>query len=151
MMSKSIERAVLEWLETRRLLSGSGKGLYTFTDNAVGAAPASGLVADSKGDLFGIAQFSSNGLGAIFELTPGSNTPTVFLTLNNVTDGGYDAGGQIAIDSAGNIYGAMTGVYQGEGTDGFIYKVTANASFSSMATFNGTNGANPQGGVTVDS
>ena len=82
--------------------------LYTFKNNGADAIGPQGLVADSAGNLYGIAnQGGAFGLGAIFELSPSATgwTETVIYSFAGGTDGSYP-GGSLVIDASGNLYGA---------------------------------------------
>jgi len=77
--------------------------LYSFTNNGVGGFPASGLVFDKTGNLYGAA---TAGYGTIFELTPNSGGWQGKLLYG--FPGGSDGrapNGPLIFDGAGNIYG----------------------------------------------
>lgn len=98
---------ILEHLEIRRLLSG-----YTFNatpfDSQVGTLPASNLVADAAGNLYGtLRDGGSNGDGAIFEFAKGSQAPTLLASFDTATNGASPSG-VIAIDSVGDIFGTTS-------------------------------------------
>jgi hypothetical protein len=44
--------------------------LYPFTGGSDGAGPSAGLIADSKGNLFGTTAGGGAGYGVVFELSP---------------------------------------------------------------------------------
>lgn len=94
--------------------------LYRFTGGADGAAPASGLIFDKAGNLYGTTTLGGNlnitqctngftihGCGVVFELSPqqgGTWTETPIYTFGGVTDGAYPAG-NLVFDALGNLYG----------------------------------------------
>jgi uncharacterized repeat protein (TIGR03803 family) len=97
------------------------KILYSFSDKGTGGYnPASGLVLDSSGDLYGTTVgggggtgCGNSGCGTVFELMPqasGAWAETVLHSFgSNGTDGLYPLAGLI-FDTAGNLYGTT---YQG--------------------------------------
>lgn len=117
-------------------------------DNSTGLPPESPLVIDAAGNLYGTTTQSGAGnWGTVFKLPPGGGTPATLVAFNN-TNGTFPEGGLIA-DHAGNLYG----VTQGGGTSGAgeVFKLNlATNTFSVLASFNGTNGTFPQGGLIAD-
>jgi uncharacterized repeat protein (TIGR03803 family) len=83
--------------------------LYTFCSQAGcadGEFPLTNLIMDTAGNLYGVTNSGgSNGNGTVFELSPsgGSWTEQVIYNVPNVGIG-FNAG--VAMDTAGNIYGA---------------------------------------------
>jgi uncharacterized repeat protein (TIGR03803 family) len=100
------------------------------------ADPSSGLVADPLGNLYGVTD------GAVYEVSPmtgGWKYQSIATLLSK-----YDlAGGTLARDGAGNLYGAT---WQG-GTNGcgYVYELSPGSggtwSFAVLHTFDCTNGA----------
>ena len=142
--------------------------LHSFTYGLDGAYPESGVTFDSAGNLYGEAPEGGSlacplsGCGVVYELVPGSGGWTfsvayTFKGLNGST-GLYPNGG-LALDSAGNFYGATeaggnTLCYDGYGC-GTIFelspKVGGRFAFKLIGAFNDTDGAVPETGVIVDS
>jgi uncharacterized repeat protein (TIGR03803 family) len=97
---------------------------FTFTD---GAGPASGLVIDAAGNLYGTTVFGGNADpnpdGVVFKLTPGPDNKWTETVLYNFS-GGVDGGGlygTIVSDAAGNLYG--TGIDGGAHGHGVVFEV----------------------------
>jgi uncharacterized repeat protein (TIGR03803 family) len=128
--------------------------------------PASGLVFDSKGNLYGTASGSAygnciNGCGSVFELSPnasGGLTASVIYNFYGNLDGEYPAAAMI-VDNAGNLYGTTA---SGGGTNctwispnspggptgcGTVFKLSPSSSGKWLETqlydFPGTDGALP--------
>src|SRR5258708_15925562 len=90
--------------------------LDSFSRGTDGGSPITGLVADSAGNLYGVAQSggqttgncsNSQGCGVVFELSPdgtGGWTETVLYTFTGRTDGAFP-GSTLLLDTAGNLYG----------------------------------------------
>ncbi|HEY2589234.1 MAG TPA: choice-of-anchor tandem repeat GloVer-containing protein, partial [Tepidisphaeraceae bacterium] len=74
-------------------------------------------------------------------------TLTTLLAFDNV--GGGNPMGALVIDAAGNLYGTTdAGGALGKGT---VFKIAAGSNTpTTLATFNGTNGANPSAGLAAD-
>jgi len=155
--------------------------LYIFKGNASndGATPAGGLVIDSAGNLYGTTAYGGTGncvllgtkmgCGAVFELSPpmqkgGAWTETVLYSFPSSTQG-YLPRGDLVFDSAGNLYGATQfGGGKGNSCDSFyqycgeVFKLSppkqkggawAEKVLHSFA--GGTDGAEPNGGLVLDS
>jgi uncharacterized repeat protein (TIGR03803 family) len=109
--------------------------------------PSGALIMDSSGNLYGTTNGGANGVGAVFELAPGSgaiSTLASFLAPN----GAVPHGGLI-VDSSGNLYGTTsTGGPSGAGT---VFEMApGTGTITTLAAFNGTNGASPLGALTMD-
>jgi uncharacterized repeat protein (TIGR03803 family) len=140
----------LEWLESRLLLSSYGLSqIGYFSSNATGATPKSTLIADSAGNLYGTTSAGgTTGLGAAFEIAAGSGTLTALASLNGAD--GKNPLGALTLDAAGNLYGAASA--GGVNNDGTIFEIAAGSNaVTALASFNGTNGIDPQGGLALDS
>ncbi|MFZ0314854.1 MAG: choice-of-anchor tandem repeat GloVer-containing protein [Candidatus Korobacteraceae bacterium] len=136
-------------------LTPSGSGwtetiLHTF-QGADGAVPYDTLISDQEGNLYGtsIAGGATNG-GTVFELShPGSWT---YNLLHSFADDGPYAG--VVFDTAGNLYGATT--QGGANGSGSVFKLTpSNGVWTETVlhsfSFGDGDGAQPLGGVTLDS
>ena len=99
--------------------------LHAFTGSPDGADPASGMIFDQAGNLYGTTQFGgcSLGCGTVFELTPSASgwTETVLYNFQGANDGAILYGG-LVLDPAGNLYG--TTVYGGAGGGGTVFELT---------------------------
>ena len=89
------------------------------------------------------------------KLTPsgGSYTPSVLYSFQGGNDGAAPLGNELAMDAAGNLYGAAT--YGGQFGYGTVFKLVHSAggyTFQLLYTFtNGADGSAPQGSVVLDS
>ena len=112
-----------------------------------GAGPAGGVTLDSNGNLFGTAGGGAYGDGTVWEIANGSGTITTLASFN-ITNGWAPYGG-VTFDANGNLFGT-TGA-GGTNDQGTVWEI-ANGSktITTIASFNGTNGANPEGGVSID-
>lgn len=102
------------------------------------------LVEGSDGNLYGTTLFGGeHDFGTVFKMTPTGQLTT--LISFNGTNGGYPYAGLIQ-GSAGNFYGVTSQFRPGENifpNRGTVFKITADGVFSTVATFNGNNGAYP--------
>jgi uncharacterized repeat protein (TIGR03803 family) len=109
--------------------------LHSF-DYSDGAHPTSGLIADSSGNLYGATYGGSSG-GTVFELRPSADGWT-FRVLYSSQPGQASSLEQVAIDAAGNLYGAAnTG---GKFNVGAIFKLTPTENgrvYTSLHDFTG--------------
>jgi uncharacterized repeat protein (TIGR03803 family) len=97
--------------------------LYSFAFNSGNVwLPASNLVLDAKGNLYGIGpEGGANGAGGIFELSPGSNGTWTEKVIYSFT-GGTDVVSflsYLAIDRAGNLYGYREEFSSSSGTTSY--------------------------------
>jgi uncharacterized repeat protein (TIGR03803 family) len=126
---------------------GTFTTLYTVTGGNDGAYIYSNLLLDATGNLY-FATWSngSGGDGALLKLSP-SGSLTIFYSFDS-THGCCDTA-WLALDPTGNIYGTTT--YGGDqNNDGSVYKVTPSRAYSTVFTFNGTNGSRPTGPIALD-
>jgi uncharacterized repeat protein (TIGR03803 family) len=114
-----------------------------------GANPAAGLALGPDGLFYGTTQnggtndVASGGDGTVFKITTtGSLTPLVSFNTTN----GANPAAQLTLANDGNFYGTTEngGIYDvTNGGDGTVFKITTSGTLTSLASFNGTNGANP--------
>ena len=121
--------------------------LASFTGNN-GAFGEGGVTVDAAGNIYGTTVYGgTTGPGTIFELAKGAKTVT---TLVNFTGpNGSTARSGLTADAAGNLYGVT--FKGGSADDGTIYELAKGAkTVATLATFTGSNGANPIGNLTID-
>ena len=83
---------------------GAETVLYSFTGGSDGGLPVAGLIADSRGNLYGTTQRGgASGYGTVFKVTP-EGSETVLHAFTAGSDGAYPYAGVIA-DAHGNLYG----------------------------------------------
>jgi uncharacterized repeat protein (TIGR03803 family) len=114
------------------------------------------LVADAFGNLLGTTYAGgTSGEGTVFEIVKTStgyaSTPTTLVNFNG-TNGANPFAGLIA-DANGDLFGTTyQGGPSGEGTVFEIAKTSSGyaSTATTLVSFNGTNGANPVGGLMAD-
>ncbi len=113
-----------------------------------GSAPVAGVTFDANGNMFGTASSGgANGNGTVWEIAKGSNQITLLASFSNLENGSRPTG-SIAIDANGNIYG--TAEFGGPNTDGTVWELAkGSTTITVLASFNGTNGRSPIGGITM--
>jgi len=114
-----------------------------------GADPEAGLIVDSSGNFYGTTDLGGpNGYGTVFELAKGSSSLTTLASLNS-TNGAYPEAGLI-LDSSGNLYG--TTANGGANGDGTVFELAkGSGAITTLASFNGSNGVEPEAGLIMDS
>ncbi|HZP22204.1 MAG TPA: choice-of-anchor tandem repeat GloVer-containing protein [Terriglobales bacterium] len=139
-------------------LTRSGSGwtktiLHVFTDGADGAWPSGTPILDSAGNLYGTAPGAFSSGGAVWELSPsaGGWTFSVLYTFNGCSNCGPYGG--VTMDAAGNLYGTTFG--DGAFGKGNVFRLSPSNggwTYSDLHDFTGgSDGASPQGGVSLDS
>jgi len=128
--------------------SGAITALASF-NGTDGQTPDGGLIRDNSGNLYGTTyQGGASGDGTVFELAQGSGTITTLASFNG-TNGAQPVTGLIR-DSSGNLYGTTEG--GGPSSYGTVFDLAqGSGTITTLATFNGTNGANPNGTLLTDS
>jgi uncharacterized repeat protein (TIGR03803 family) len=132
----------------RLATNGTLTTLYSFTGGGDGANPYAGLTQGADGMLYGTTFYGgTNGYGTVFRMTTnGTLTPLVSFGGTN----GANPQAALLLASDGNFYGTTKngGAYTNYGT---MFKLTTNGTLTTLASFNGTNGAHPLGLVqTLD-
>jgi uncharacterized repeat protein (TIGR03803 family) len=121
-----------------------------------GSGPDASLITDSAGDLFGTTNLGgSSNKGSVFEIVKSgsgySSTPTVLASFTGTS--GSSLFGSLYMDASGNLFGtASTG---GANNKGSVFEVAKSGSGYGgtpilLASFNGSNGASPEGGLITD-
>jgi uncharacterized repeat protein (TIGR03803 family) len=132
--------------------------LYSFCPQkgcADGNIPSSGLIRDSPGNFYGVAEEGgTNGQGVVFKLTP-KGTESVLYSFGAVPNDGIGPQGQLSLDTQGNLYG--TTVMGGSndtsrGGDGTVFKLSPDGTETILHNFGATStdGIQPQSGVVMD-
>ncbi|MDB5171449.1 MAG: hypothetical protein JWN51_222 [Phycisphaerales bacterium] len=132
-------------------LEAGTRALTTLTtfDKSNGARPYGGVTFDAAGNLYGTTV--GGGIindGTVFEIAAGTHALSTLVTFNG-TNGSAPRAGLIT-DAAGNLYGTTS---NGGGTngDGTVFQLAAGThAFSTLATFNYSNGAFPVGSLLAD-
>jgi uncharacterized repeat protein (TIGR03803 family) len=116
-----------------------------------GAQPLGGLLLDASGNIYGTTnRGGAGGLGGqAFELMPSGGSWTDSILYSFTGESG--PGGDLVMDSAGNLYG--TTIQEGANNDGTIFKLTPSGGswiYTSLHDFNGQDGAQPRGSIVLD-
>ena len=128
---------------------GAVNPLYSFSGSD-GLNPCGSLLQGRDGNFYGVTRYGGNGydqtdfsgLGSVFSLTPdGTLTPLVLFV---GSDGAHPAGGLLQARD-GNFYGTTYDGGGSGGSNGTVFRITAAGAFTSLVSFNGTNGAHPSG------
>jgi len=136
-----------EWTETT---------LYTFTGDTDGGLPATGVILDSAGNLYGIAAEGGIGYGVVFKLEQnnGQWTETILYNFPSGSAVGYT--NNLIFDSAGNLYGTLQRGGLAKCECGIVFELTPNQdgtwTENDLYTFTwGLDGAFPSSGLVFDS
>jgi len=130
---------------------GAGYTLSTvvaFSSGSGPATPEASLIADGSGNLYDTTQNGGTyGYGTVFEVAAGTHAVTTLVSFSN--SNGAQPRATLVADGSGNLYG--TTFYGGASNDGTVFEVAAGSrTLSTLATFSGSNGVNPRGGLIVD-
>lgn len=122
--------------------SGTFTVLYSFTSEASGANPFSGLVLGTNGNFYGTTEYGgTDGDGIVFEMTPHGQITVLY----NLTD---DSGGEEPyappIQGAyGSLYGTTAEFNYQQGIFGTVYKLTPAGVLTTLYQFDQAHGASP--------
>ena len=119
-------------------------------NNADGAQPIAGVTFDNQGNIYGTTyRGGTYGAGTVWELNTATGQFTSLVNFNGA-NGANPFYGNVAVDRQGNVYGTTAG--GGANGAGTVWEINhATGFFSTLVNFNGTNGAGPGAGVTLDS
>jgi hypothetical protein len=151
---------VFEIVKTGSGYANTPTAVVTFngTNGAQPAGTPITLIADANGNLFGTtANYGEpdGGDGTVFEIVKTSggyaSTPTTLVNFNG-TNGANPFAGLIG-DANGNLFGTTLG--GGTANDGTVFEIVKTGSGyastpTTLANFNGTNGASPYAGLVAD-
>lgn len=143
--------------------------IHFFGGTADGWGPSASLIFDGQGNVYGSTLFggkspncpSTGCSGVVFELSPTDTKAWKVTVLHTFTGG---ASGQspmgLVFDSAGNIFGMtqtggnMAGVCANDSGCGTVFRLSPKTGggwqFSTIHTFNGSDGLLPQGNLLID-
>jgi uncharacterized repeat protein (TIGR03803 family) len=115
-----------------------------------GSGAYSGLLADASGNLYGTTlDGGTSSKGTVYEIAAGTHTLSTLVTFNG-TNGLYPQSGTLIADASGNLYGTTNG-YPGT-SNGTVFEIAAGTHvLTTLATFSGSNGSLPVGGLIADS
>jgi uncharacterized repeat protein (TIGR03803 family) len=130
-------------------VNGKYTVLHTFTGHKDGAGPQ-GLIIDSAGNLYGIAQNGGNhegnghlyGLGTIFKVDASGKFSVVFTFTPNIS-GSVGYANLLARDSKGNLYGAKQ--YDGANNAGCLFRINTKGHYTNLFDFADVGQENPGG------
>ena len=127
--------------------------LYNFTGTTDGGNPASSLMMDVKGNLYGTTFVGGAfGAGEVFELDPATGVLTVLYSFTGGADGANPFFAEVVFDKSGNLYGTTVG--GGTNKLGAVFELMPSASgWTETVLYSfagGSDGANPYAGLLFD-
>jgi uncharacterized repeat protein (TIGR03803 family) len=117
-----------------------------------GAYPWGTLIQASNGDLYGTSFAGGGGnVGTIYKINLQGKITTLFaFSSSSTSDSGINPYAGLVQDPNGDFYGT-TSTY-GEGgaaSDGTVFKMTPDGAFTTLHSFEGKDGANPDAGLVL--
>jgi uncharacterized repeat protein (TIGR03803 family) len=132
--------------------------LYSFAgsvSNADGAEPASGLVEDGAGNLYGTTLYGGTGLfgcpfgcGTVFKVNTAGSETVLHSFGETAADGESPEYGYLVRDGSGNLYGTTS--YGGADDSGTIFRLSASGQETVLPFGGGAHGAFPYAGLVPD-
>ncbi|MBA3913198.1 MAG: hypothetical protein H0X25_04960 [Acidobacteriales bacterium] len=129
---------------------------------AEGAEPATGVIRDSQGNLYGTTRSGGDlncyppyGCGTVYKLDPAGNF-TILHTFSGSDGWLLDDGSSLTSDTEGNLYGAAdVGGFFGDPCDptygcGVIFKINVDGTENVLHVFTGDDGSSPKSPVVLD-
>ena len=130
--------------------------LYNFTGGLDGQSPASGVVLDAAGNLYGTTLVAgAHGRGTIFKIAPGPDGSWSETTLHSFSSGGKDGFNPngLTIDANGTLFGTT---FNGGGSGlsmGMVFRLKPNPdgswTYRKIHTFIGEPGSQPIADLTL--
>ncbi len=119
--------------------AGAVTSISTFGSNSGdGRDPASPVVQDSNGNFYGTTiAGGTKSEGTVFKVTQTGTYSTIY-SFGTTAGDGEGPGGQVVVDSNGNIYGATS--FGGKKSLGSIYKITPTGGFQTLHSFGAITG-----------
>jgi uncharacterized repeat protein (TIGR03803 family) len=131
--------------------AGSFTVLHSFAGGtADGAFPATGVILDGSGYLYGTSGGGSSNLGAVFKVKNNGTGFSVLHSFESVSGSGVGLSG-LVMDGSGNLYGASGG--DPASNSGFIYSLKNDGTgYSILHTFHGGagDGSGPSAALILD-
>jgi uncharacterized repeat protein (TIGR03803 family) len=130
------------------LAKGSGTIMALASFNLPSQSVYGGVTLDANGDLFGTTgRGGANNQGTVWELVPGSGTITTLASFDG-TNGDLPRAG-VTLDANGNLLGTTQN--GGSTNQGTVWELAkGSGTITALASFSGTDGELPLGGVTFD-
>jgi uncharacterized repeat protein (TIGR03803 family) len=124
-----------------------------FFDGDNGSYPGGGLTLGTDGNFYGTTISAYGGPGGIFRVAPSGGFTQLYLFTNYFSSDGLYLGApegdgpfsELVQGSDGNFYGVTA--HGGKFDLGTVFKITTNGTLTSLASFDGTNGAVPWVGL----
>jgi uncharacterized repeat protein (TIGR03803 family) len=111
-----------------------------------GSTPQGALAVGSDGNLYGTTYLGgANNAGTVFKITTGGTLTTLY-SFKGTSDGANPYGALVQAGN-GNLYG--TTYNGGANNDGTVFEINCSGSLTTLHSFNGTDGVNPQGDLVV--
>jgi uncharacterized repeat protein (TIGR03803 family) len=128
--------------------------LYTFQGGTDGSTPASALVADATGNLYGTTEFGggtgcgSQGCGTVFKLATDGMETVLYRFSGSGSDGGWPISA-LYLDTSGNLYGTTQGWDPNNG--GAVFEISSAGKETTLYEFcsqpSCSDGADPTAGL----
>ena len=112
-----------------------------------------GLIVDAKGNLYGTTTSGGAGKGTVFEVSASTNALTTLAQFDG--SNGANPHARLFADASGILYGTTANggdlTLNSSVGDGTVFKLDAGThTLTTLATFNGLNGASPLAGLFAD-
>jgi uncharacterized repeat protein (TIGR03803 family) len=136
------------------VIASSGQAFTTLADfnQTNGAAPLAAMTQGFDGNLYGTTYGDPvPGTGILFKITTSGQLTTLytFCSQFNCNDGIYPHAGVVQ-DQSGNFWGTTEGALPSYGF-GTVFKITPGGALTTVHSFIGTDGEQPQAGLTLGS
>jgi uncharacterized repeat protein (TIGR03803 family) len=125
--------------------------LHNFNNDTNGGYSPSGLLQGFDGNFYGITILGgANNEGTVYKMTPGG-TVTILHSFNQTTDQVSYPQSALLQAPSGNFYSVVVGCnFGGCVNDGGLFEITPAGTYTTLKTFDGTNGSLPWPGLNFN-
>ncbi len=128
--------------------TGTVTAIHSFAGPGTEAStPYAGVIQATDGNLYGTSYFGgANNLGTVYRVTLTGDYTNLY-SFDNASQGGFFPYAGLVQGPGGDLYG--TTLRGGAADAGTVFKISLSGTLTTLVSFDGTNGKNPEGQLVV--